>query len=52
MRDKLAAAVADPVGAGLDAFGKRIASKTQRWGDLICNFGIRWKERLQLVPVR
>ncbi|NOV24494.1 tripartite tricarboxylate transporter substrate binding protein [Cupriavidus necator] len=41
MRDKLAAAGADPVGAGPEAFGKRIASETQRWGDLIRKSGIR-----------
>jgi tripartite-type tricarboxylate transporter receptor subunit TctC len=41
MREKLAAAGADPVGAGPEAFGKRIAIETQRWGDLIRKSGIK-----------
>ncbi|WP_456281237.1 tripartite tricarboxylate transporter substrate binding protein [Cupriavidus sp. JZ107] len=41
IREKLSAAGADPVGAGPEAFGKRIASETRRWGDLIRQSGIK-----------
>lgn len=41
MREKLAAAGADPVGLGPEAFGKRIAVETQRWGDLIRKSGMK-----------
>ncbi|MGY8527531.1 Bug family tripartite tricarboxylate transporter substrate binding protein [Paracidovorax citrulli] len=41
IRQKLSAAGADPVGAGPEAFGKRIASETKQWGDLIRKSGIK-----------
>ena len=41
VREKLAAAGAEPVGAGPADFGKRIESETRRWGDLIRKTGIK-----------